>query len=177
MRTKQVVGTTRTTLCFCSGSTLDSHHIRCLRPARAEKNVDIIPRGGRTLCVSLAVGTTLRANRVPQRSGRRRERGNGSRKLGRSCHKLQTILQDAVNLDEVVSGYACLSRLGQRGYGVSFYRIPTVERQRPWITHRISQRQWIMRRIGQREWIMDIQHPLVGVDRNHDSDPQRRTAQ
>ncbi len=79
----------------------------------------------------------------------------------------------AVNLDEVVSGYACLSRLGQKGYCVSFYRIPTVERQRPWIMHRIGQRQWIMRRIGQREWIMHIQHPLM----EDYSDPQRRTAQ
>ncbi len=63
----------------------------------------------------------------------------------------------AVNLDEVVSGYACLSRLGQKGYCVSFYRIPTVERQRPWIMH--------------------IMHPLVGVDLNNSSDSQRRTAQ
>ena len=79
----------------------------------------------------------------------------------------------AVNLDEVVSGYARLSRLGQRGYCVSFYRIPTVERPRPCIMHRIGQRQWIMRRIGQRERIMHIQHPLV----EDYSDPQRRTAQ
>ncbi len=81
--------------------------MRCLRPARAEQNVDIISGGGRTLCVSLAVGTTLRANRVPQRSSRRREGWNGSRKLGRSCHKLQTI-SELMELLRACWGHWCL---------------------------------------------------------------------
>ncbi len=57
------------------------------------------------------------------------------------------------NLDDVASGYACLCGLGQLGNCVSFYMIPSVERQR----------QWIMHRIGQREWIMHSMYPLVGV--------------
>ena len=57
------------------------------------------------------------------------------------------------NLDDVASGYACLCGLGQLGNCVSFYMIPSVERQREWIMHRI----------GQREWIMHSMYPLVGV--------------
>ena len=69
------------------------------------------------------------------------------------------------NLDDVASGYACLCGLGQLGNCVSFYMIPSVERQREWIMHRI----------GQREWIMHSMYALVGVGlRSHRAAQGRR---